>query len=317
MKVITLLLVFATSASATTLKCEFSRNTMFGYVCEIRSVDLLAEEKVTIEHADHHKGKTDADVKMISFGQSTVNFVPNQIFTTFPNLEILDLLNVSMTKWNRDYIKNGKNLKRIWLAHNDLRELVDNSFMGATGVENLVLHNNKIGKISDKAFNGLLQLKSIELQNNFMTSLAGNFFSPLKKLVEINLNENQITKIDGNIFNGAVKLEFLNLGENQISTLPENLFSNQQNLTLVFLHKNQIEKLPNRLFSGCPGLMELRLDNNQIKDIPNDFFENNKKFKLLNIMGNKIEKFDGKILPADTELLFLGKKFCRILSIPS
>jgi Leucine-rich repeat (LRR) protein len=308
MKVITILLLAIAMTSATTLKCEFTRNTLFGYVCEIRGVKLISEEKVTIEHGDHIQGKTDADVKMISFGKSTVNFVPNQIFAIFPNLEILDLLNVSMTRWNRDFLKNAKNLKRIWLAHNEIRELGDNSFMGATALENLVLHNNKIERISEKAFNGLLQLKSLELQNNLITKLSGNAFSPLKKLKEINLSENKIEQIDGNVFSGASKLEFLNFGDNKIKNLPANLFANQQNLTIVFMQNNQIEKLPKTLFAGCTALMELRFDNNQIKEIPKGFFENNKKFKLFNMMKNQIETFDGKILPSGIELLYLGEK---------
>lgn len=190
MKLIIILCALIASITATTLKCNFKRNAIFGYICEFRNVEVLEGKTITIENGDHMVNKTNADVKMVSFISSTVHVVPNQIFTIFPNMEILDLLNSSMTKWNRDFLKNAKNLKRVWLAKNEIEEFADNSFMGAIGLETLVLHNNKLTKISEKAFNGLVQLKSLELQNNLLTSLNGNVFAPLKKLKELNLSEN-------------------------------------------------------------------------------------------------------------------------------
>lgn len=305
MKVITICLALIASVTATTLKCEFTRNTVFGYVCEIRGVDLVSYNDDVNITGDHVKGKTDSDVKMISFGKSTVNFVPNKIFSIFPSLEILDLNDVKMTKWNRDFVKNAKSLKRIWLSQNDLEEIEDNSFLGATALEILTLHNNKIAKISDKAFNGLFQLKSLELQENALTTLNGGVFKQLKKLKELNLSENQIVKIDENVFSANDKLEFLNMGVNNISELPANVFKSQESLTVVFVQNNLLETLPEDLFAKCPALMELRVDNNQIKELPKKIFENNKKFKLLNLMNNQIEKFNGKILPEGMELLYV------------
>jgi len=307
MRVITIFLAVIASSAATTLNCHFTRNIVFGYVCEIRNVEFAEGSDVTIGHADHEGGKTDADVKMVSFIKSTVGFLPNQLFTIFPNLEILDLLEVKLTKWNRDFLKNAKNLKRIWLAKNEIEELGDNSFLGASGLENLILHNNKITKISDKAFNGLAQLKSLEMQHNLMTSLNKNVFLSLKKLKELNLSHNMLRKVDENAFAGSNKIEFLNLDHNNITDLPANVFKGQTNLTVVYMQNNQIEKVSPELFTDCSNLMELRLDNNQLTVIPFGLFGSNKKFKLLNIMNNPLETFDGKVLPEGMELLYLDE----------
>lgn len=308
MKVITIFVAILATISATTLKCQFSKNTIFKYICEIGNVELKkGGEGYTIDHSAHQINKTNDDVMMISFAKSTVQVVPNQIFAVFPKLEILDLIDVKMTKWNRDFVKKAKSLKRIWLAKNDLEELGDNSFLGATSLEILTLHNNKITKISDKAFNGLLQLKSLELQSNLLTTLSATVFAPLKKLKEINLSENQVAKIDVNAFSANIKLEFFNMHDNNITYLPENIFKNNANLTVVYLQQNQIEKIVKGTFSGCGALMELRLDQNLIKEIPIGLFTENKKFKLLNIMNNPIEQFDGKALPEEMELLYLGE----------
>jgi len=307
MQVITIFLAVIASSAATTLNCHFTRNVVFGYVCEIRNVELIEGSDVTIGHADHEEGKTDADVKMVSFIKSSVGFLPNQVFTIFPNVEILDLLEVNLLKWNRDFLKNAKNLKRIWLAKNEIEELGDNSFMGASALENLILRDNKITKISEKAFNGLVQLKSLELQNNLMTSLNMNVFSSLKKLKELNLSYNMITKVDENAFAGSNKIEFLNLDHNNITELPANVFKGQTNLTVVYMQNNQIEKVSPELFTDCSNLMELRMDNNQLMEIPFGLFGSNKKFKLLNIMNNPLEAFDGKVLPEEMELLYLDE----------
>lgn len=307
MKVIIILFALIACITATNLKCNFLRNSIFGYICEIRNVEVLEGEVVTIEHTDHTNNNTDVDVKMVSFISSSVHVVPHQIFTIFPNMEILDLLDSKMRKWNRDFLKNARNLRRIWLAKNEIEELGDNSFLGAIKLENLVLHKNKLTLISEKAFNGLEQLKSLELQNNLLTTLSGNVFSPLKKLTELNLSENKILKIDGEVFMGNGKLEFLNLDRNNIKELSENLFKRQTNLTVIYLQNNQIEKLPVGLFNGCDGLMELRLDNNAIREIPLGLFQSNKKLKLVNIVNNLVESFDGKILPTGMELLYIGK----------
>lgn len=311
-------------AAATTIKCHFTKNTIFSYLCEIRDVELV-NGVVTFEHFNHQKGKTDADVKMISFIKSTVHVVPNHIFKMFPNLEvwpfvyfltnisnylfkqILDLMDVKMVKWNRDFSKGAKNLKRIWLAKNQISEIEDNSFLGATGLEYLVMFENKISKIGEKAFNGLFQLKSLELQNNLITSLVGNVFAPLKKLSQLNLSQNEIVNIDDNVFNSNSKLEFLNLNTNNLTELGENIFKNQINLTVVHLQNNKINKLHSRLFFHCEMLMDIAINNNELKEIPADIFANNKRFKSLNAMNNPIEKFDGKFLPPGMELLYLGE----------
>lgn len=305
-------ILFTSAISATTVKFDFVQNSIFGYSCEISNIELLnATDDLTFEHGEHKVrkeiSKTDADVKMIYFTKSTVNYLPNKLFSYFTNVETLDLMSVQMTKWVRTYIKGAKNLKKIWLGNNEITELGDNSFMAAIGLENLVLYNNKLTTISDKAFNGLLQIKSIELQNNLLTTLSGNVFSPLKKLKELNLSENLIAKIDENVFYQNLKLEFLNLASNHLVDLPMKSFMNLANLTILYLNNNHIEELSSEMFSGCSSLMELRMDDNKLKMMPNGIFKNNKKFKLLNIMNNQIESFDASILPTGMEMLHLDE----------
>ncbi|CRK88843.1 CLUMA_CG002679, isoform A [Clunio marinus] len=308
MKVSIIFITLFAYISATTLKCQFTKNTVFSYVCEIRKVELIdVADEFIVEHDDHQKDKSDSDVKMVSFIDSTINVVPNQIFSIFPNLDILDLVNTRIKKWNRDNLKSAKHLRRIWLAYNQIEELFDNSFIGATGLENLLLDNNKISKIGDKTFNGLSQVKSLEFQNNFIKTLSEKLLAPLKKLKELNLSENKISHFDENAFHNNGRLEFLNLASNNITVLPEKLFHSQLDLTILYLHNNQITKLSPELFADCSALMELRLDHNRILEIPLGMFTNNQMFKLLNIMHNDIDKFNGKVLPEEMELLYLDE----------
>lgn len=67
MKVITILFALIALSTATSLKCNFARNAIFGYICEFRNVEVLEGEVVTIEHTDHMQDRTDADVKMVFY----------------------------------------------------------------------------------------------------------------------------------------------------------------------------------------------------------------------------------------------------------
>jgi Leucine-rich repeat (LRR) protein len=292
---------------ATTHKCKFVRNSVYNYSCEVDNAVKVNSADV-FDVNDHLPNKTNDHVKMVTFTRSTVESLPTDIFKSFPNMEILDLIDCKVSTWTRDNLKNAKRLKKLWLDKNQIAELADNLFLGAaSSLEVLILRENKIAKISDKTFTALVNLKNLDLDENSLTTISNEIFAPLKKIREINLRGNQLQNIGTTAFKYNVDLQFLNLANNQIESLGDHLFKGLTNLTIVHLHKNKLKTLPSTIFVGCENLLEVKLDENKLESISVNTFETTKRFKMLDIMYNQLENFDGKLLPNGFQMLYIGK----------
>lgn len=91
----------------------------------------------------------------------------------FKNIEILDLTDVGLMSWNRDFLKNAKKLKKIWLDKNKIGELAENSFMGASGtLEVIILRENSLKYIKEKAFSSLKHCLNLDVEKNLLEYLG-------------------------------------------------------------------------------------------------------------------------------------------------
>lgn len=291
--------------SASALKCKFEKNAVYSYTCIIDKTENVSSGDL-LDTEDHLVNKTNDHVKMISFSRSTVKELPTKMFTTFKNVEILDMMDVKLMSWSRDYVKNAKKLKKIWLDKNEISELAENSFMGASGtLKVLVMNGNVLKNINEKALASLVHLTNLDLEDNKLEILKKNVLAPLTDIKEINLKGNQIKTIESRAFEKNIGLELLNLSDNKIEKLANDIFKNLDKLAMIHLQRNEIASVSDKLFEDCKNLIEIRLDGNKIKTWPAAMTKNMNRLKMLDLLNNEIKEFNGEFLSKDTEYLYI------------
>ncbi|CAO1437337.1 unnamed protein product [Diamesa tonsa] len=195
----------------------------------------MTRDEVQLKTDGHVAGKTNSAVVVVDFIRSHVKFIPKEIFTKFPNIELLRLDDTQMETWNKDDLQGAAKLKFLLVEHNLIRVLGSDSFIKTPNLKQLFLRGNKISIINSQAFAGLSQLEILVLGQNKITTLDVNVFVPLlNKLSFLSLEFNEIPELPVKIFQQLKKLDNLQLNNNKLTSLPKELL--QKNLRLIELN---------------------------------------------------------------------------------
>lgn len=142
----------------------------------------------------------------------TIEYIPTNIFSTFPNLENLRMP-TSITELHPGDFNNATNLTILWMSKNKLK-IIRNNVFSAIG------KTNHTGDAAPP----LPKLLSLSLRENVISEIEENSFSGLKSLKNLHLEFNRLTIIRGQIFAGLPSLEGLDLYSNQIETIEDGAF---------------------------------------------------------------------------------------------
>lgn len=233
------------SIAIKTFVCTVKKENSNVYRCSVTSKTIEIGDKITII-ADH-RTTSNADIKKFDFTHSVIPEIPNQIFSTFESLEILELERQSVKSLSIDTFLNASKLKYLNLQHNLIEILEEGTFLGAENLEEILLGRNKINWI-DK-----------------------NTFQKLKKLKILNLNDNLIKNLDADLFSSNANLRELRIPRNQIESLPETLFKQNSILKIINFRENRIKSLTATMFNQLSNLGELWMEENIC--VNKNFFE--------------------------------------------
>lgn len=178
----TILLIYVSSTVAEQLKCHFENHIYIPYWPNVTLCMVKRHPFVTRDRAQHYTFsgslRNKSEVTAVMFLESkTVEFLPTEIFTEFPNLTGL------LVEKNRmPVVKN-----RIFNKH-------------FTGLDHLSLNRNQIQEIEENAFIGLHELRKIELSQNEIEFLKYEIFQYSPKLKFITLDSNLIKLINPRMF---------------------------------------------------------------------------------------------------------------------
>jgi hypothetical protein len=113
---------------------------------------------------------------------------------------------------------NFSNLHTIHLHYNNLSYLDAKLFIGATGLNHLLVIHNHLESLDHNLLHNLKELISLDLSHNRLKSLNGEtLFISQSKLKVLRLSYNQITSLDLIVFHPLHSLKELNLAGNPIS----------------------------------------------------------------------------------------------------
>lgn len=182
-------------------KCVFDLKTTYEnsyddpmrsyYRCAVNDAKLVNENE-TVATITSNNRKSNDDVTMFMYKEDNfVKFIPNSIFSLFPNLEYFWIDEDQHFKHLKaDSLKNAHNLKVFHVTFNDITKLGAHVFSEAIMLEYINLSSNKIETIDKSAFVGLSKLKGVLIDENRIRVMYASTFSHLKNLFVLELREN-------------------------------------------------------------------------------------------------------------------------------
>lgn len=257
-----MIVLTSTTVTAINLNCQSSN---LPKTCKAR-INRLSTNNFNVQHT----ASADIEALELYFGQrSSLNALPQELFTTFPNLRNLTLEQAKIKTISSDDLKLAGNLNELTLPGSQLERLSSRTFAPATNLTILGLEENRIHTIEDFAFEGLA------------------------KLSELWLRDNNLTRINIFTFIGLVSLQHLNLRANAIEVIEPGALS-FPNLLTLYLNENKL-KLYDSIFAFMPKLISLHIQSNHIQQLNNALQPLHSLHSIL-LDNNKIEDFDFKEL---------------------
>lgn len=141
------------------------------------------------------------------------------------NLEVLNLANNDLTELVGDSVKNLQTLKVLNLAYNKLDYVPDTLSLLGESLDTVYLEHNLIYKLTDESFLGVKGISELSLINlPRLQYVNANTFAPLKNLKILYLSDNpSLSLIDREAFGVNQTLEELYIHNNSLRELHYNL----------------------------------------------------------------------------------------------
>lgn len=177
----------------------------------------------------------------VFMADSAMNYIPKEIFETFPNIKMLMLNKCGLTNLQKSYFKSDR-------------------------LEYLTILNETLYTLQGSIFGGATELKYLNLAYNQIIFLEEDVFARLDRLEGLYLYNNEIAHLSPNIFKDLVDLKHLFLDNNKLEFLAEGLLSNNRKLERITLHNNQILTIPDAFLDQISKLKNLTFSGNQCVD---------------------------------------------------
>ncbi|KAF9410589.1 hypothetical protein BGZ94_001596, partial [Podila epigama] len=188
----------------------------------------------------------------------------DELFEMDPNSKgPLWLSNRSLGQIPHDFFDGLKNLRELYLDHNDIK-IVPDSLLKLSKLDTLDLSCNSISSFhSAFKMKKLKNLRRLNLDQNMLTDVSPIY--KLKALRELRLNHNFVGHLAIAIQNMA-KLKILTMESNSLATLPETM-GKLGNLCELRLSDNNLRALPDSIGS-IRTLQVLALRSNLLEKLP-------------------------------------------------
>ncbi|XP_073991210.1 uncharacterized protein [Rhodnius prolixus] len=164
---------------------------------------------------------------------------------------------------SRKHLEGLKEISKLNLNKNSLRDLPEDLFHDTTNVTWLDLKYNKVN-LPRTIFRYIPKLEVLELGSNNLTHLEPGLFSNLTRLRLLNLWGNRLRNLTRALFSDVPNLEHLDLSSNGLNDLPTDLFADLTKLKNINLSANNFTSLPQGLFASNTNLERVKLNNNRV-----------------------------------------------------
>lgn len=185
------------SSNSVALECEFDSKYVFthGAYKTLKEFNLCLIDSQNIEDESTEytikPSLSPENVTGLFFYNCNVTFVPNIIFETFHNVELLtiDGIGHGLRSLKQHHFKGASNLKYFRSFNNEMKELKADVFKNSPNLETILLTDGTITTVDVHAFRGLSHLTDVYLDNNHVYSVEPQMLTELKSLRVLKLTE--------------------------------------------------------------------------------------------------------------------------------
>lgn len=259
-------------------------------------IDQTIEKNDTIKLGVAGDNSSDfPDIQQIEFINSSIYFIPLEIFETFPNVDMISCENQSVQNVSTSF-SNARNMKRLFFSRNHINFLEEDLFVGAQSLISLYLPENGIQDVDENAFRNLSLLTLLNLKGNHIRTLEKNTFNGLINLKLLYLHENYIEVIKSDL-GSSLKLREIYLQGNRITSISLIMIHLMPDFKIFNLVKNLcIDKYFEIVFDMDRNIIERRL----INCASTNLFQDNERRRQIVIHIQ--DDFKQKLSMIDTKL---------------
>lgn len=221
----------AASAQEVELECQFL-TTIFGeYACLISDAELsLAQREANVTVTGQHlAGRTNDDVDILAIYDSAVEFLPAILFTTFPNINEIDIEDAGLREL--DQLPVLPNLIIFTLFGNNVSTIWNNTFINVAE-----------------------SLLEIDLVLNNHEILEAEALTGLENLLFLLMFYNELPYPEPGTFDTLINLLYLDFDTNNFGFIGEELFAENRNLIILFAERNGIDRIAPRFAANFEEL---------------------------------------------------------------
>lgn len=268
------LLLSSISADFIEKECDFIEISKRGLCCEFNNILVPELTRVNIVERN-------TSIDCVSFRQSEIHMLPQDVFAKFPYLKYVDVELSQLKVIKADNLRGAEELRYFLARFNGISSLESETFLQAPKLKFILLQFNQISNIHAQAFKGLDALEALYLDDNRITTLSEYTLDYLPSLLHFSMSFNNLTSIPNDLFMKTTRLETLNLGHNLLQYFNDTQFEYLPNLERLHLDHNNFKKLD---FIACKS-SEINVDGNDLEVI-----ELNKWTKKISARGNPVKK---------------------------
>ncbi len=293
-----------------------NKNVSLEFFCEDQSTPKKNCHSDIIDKSYYLPNPTRAKIKAIKFssdcydrwGHSTIAPTSHWM-QIFPNLRSME---VSYT--HSSILKQIPfNLDELFLGHNQISRISEDTFLHTTHLTDLDLSFNRISTIERKSFNSLTELKTLNLSNNSIGTIDNELFKYNRKLEVLQLQNNPIVR--GHFLSALINLKRLNISGCHIQNTTQMIELLPSSLELLDASSNFIGKLDSSIFNRLKHLKYLNLSNTSLSNLQFDSFYFENTLKVLDLSYNQLKTINFTMISLPSRLKTLnleGNEFQNI-----
>ncbi|XP_070495523.1 slit homolog 3 protein-like [Chironomus tepperi] len=271
-----IILIISTSYSIE-LQCKKWRKE----IC-FNSNIIIKDKGTTIQPQTNYRI---SGISTLFLNEAIVHVLPANLSDAFPNLEILKIVNSSLSEINKADFMDLVKIVEINFELNLISNLPVDALQHLENLSKINLNHNKISSIPSKFFANNLKLTEISVVGNQIEQLHDQTFKNLVNLRYLLLSDNNIVDLRDGTFDDCVDLEVISISNNKLNYAPKSIFDS--NKKLIFLKKNFIK-------NKCIDSYFMENGMTSIDDLKDAFEENCKPYNqpYIDELKAKIEELE-------------------------
>ncbi|KXJ81829.1 hypothetical protein RP20_CCG016865 [Aedes albopictus] len=177
------------------------------------------------------------------FSESKLTEIPRVMFTSFPEMQNLDVTRCQVENINKYTFEQAKELRYLNMSGNQLSMLNNFVFKGCDKLVRLDVSSNRISEVKEKALHDLPKIDHLDLSGNLLKQLDAGLFSKLTLLSYLSLANNRISEIHDRLLENCTMIAYLDLRGNRIHSLSDTFLSSLTYLRILVLDENRLTSL--------------------------------------------------------------------------